>query len=193
MATTPFIGQVQAFSFNFAPKGWSMCQGQILPINNYQALFALLGTMYGGNGTSTFALPNLQSRAVRGYGQGNGLSTCTMGMVTGVENVTLLTTNLPSHNHTLVPGTSHPHKASSQPASSPDPGAGANVLSVLNDPGLTAVNSFYTNSAPNVVLNIGSPALGLGVSGANSPVNIMQPYLAINYCIAMTGIFPSRN
>jgi microcystin-dependent protein len=194
MAVTPYIGQVQAFSFSFAPRGWALCQGQLLPINQNQALFALLGTFYGGNGTTNFALPNLQGRAVRGYGSGPGLSACNMGQVSGTENVTLLVSNLPPHNHNLVVTPGSGPKASASDGASPDPSATNNVIGQLNDPGFSALNNFYNNdTAPAIPLNTGSGAPSLSSSGSSQPVNIMQPYIAINYSIALVGIFPSRN
>lgn len=192
MASTPFIGLVLPFAFDFAPKGWAMCQGQLLPINQYQALFALVGTTYGGNGTTNFGLPNLQGRAARGYGQGPGLSACTMGQVAGTETITLTVNNLPNHTHVLTSAGTGP-KVSSQIGTSPSPSSATNVLGALNDPNLTAVNNFYNSATPNINLNTGYAAPALANNGGNQPVNIMQPYIALNYCIALVGIFPSRN
>jgi microcystin-dependent protein len=193
MATTPYLGQVQSFSFDYAPKGWSLCNGQILPITQYQALFSLLGTFYGGDGRVTFALPNLQSRAIRGYGAGTNLSICNMGQVNGVENITITTAQMPAHNHMLVAGPSTGPKVSSQVGVDATPSSTNNVLGQLTDPSLGATNNFYTNQAPDTHLNNGSGVPGLAPSGGSQPVNIMQPFTTINFCIALQGLYPSRS
>lgn len=192
MASSPFIGQVQAFAFDFAPKNWAFCAGQIMPINQNQALFSLLGVTYGGDGKTTFGLPDLRSRAVRGYGQGPGLSACPMGSKTGAETVTLTLNNLPQHNHMLTTTGAGP-MASDQPGASPQPSPSNNVLGQLNDPTISATNNFYTNVAPTINLNTGYPGPSLSYTGGNNPVDIMQPYQVVNYCIALSGIYPSRN
>lgn len=192
MAASPYLGTVQAFGFPFAPKNWAQCNGQLIPIAQNQALFALLGTFYGGDGRTTFALPDLRGRAVRGYGQTPGLSPCPMGTVAGAEQVTLLATNLPLHNHMLTTTGAGP-MVSDQPGQSPAPDNSNNVLGALNDPSLSATNNFYTSAAPNTNLNTGYGAPHLSNSGGSQPVDIMQPYLVVNYCIALSGYFPSRN
>lgn len=194
MASTPYIGQIQAFSFNFAPRGWALCTGQLLPINQNQALFALLGTYYGGDARTTFGLPNLQGRAAKGQGQGgSGLSPCVMGQVNGAEHVTLTVTQLPSHNHTLTVYPGSAPKVSSQPGTAPEASPGNATLGQLSDPSVSALNYFYNNQQPDTPLNSGYPSPALANAGGSLPVDIMQPFLVINYCIALLGLFPSRN
>ena len=174
----PFVGQICLFGFDFAPRGWMLCNGQLLPINQYQALFALLGTTYGGNGTTTFALPDLRGRAALHYGQGPGLTPRVMGEASGSENVTLLSTQMPTHNHTLLAHSG----GGNVPLSS------TTVISNPVDINGDALNAF-TTATPNTTL---SPA-AIGMSGGSQPHNNMQPYLVMNYCIAYVGIFPSRD
>ncbi len=172
----PFIGQIQPYGFNFAPKGWATCDGQILPIAQNTALFSLLGTTYGGNGQTTFALPDLRGRTMLHQGQGPGLTPRTMGESSGTETNTLITSNLPAHNHTVQapvnnasPNTDEPANAFLAAASSGDAYNSA-----------AGAGQFYG-------------AFSTGLTGNNLPVNNMQPYLVINICIALVGIFPSRN
>ncbi|SOD93233.1 phage tail protein [Spirosoma fluviale] len=172
----PYIGQIQAFGFNFAPKGWAFCNGQLLPIAQYQALFSLLGTTYGGNGTTTFALPNLQGRAPIHFGQGPGLSFYDIGEMIGTENVTLLQSQMPAHNHTLG--------VSTEPGSSNSPAG--KVSAVVIDGSESAVNAYGSS------INSTASAQAIGMAGNNAPVSVMQPVIAINYCIALEGIYPSR-
>ncbi len=192
-ASTPYLGQIQAFGFNFAPKNWAQCNGQLLAIAQSQALFALLGTTFGGNGTTTFQLPNLQSRAPRGAGQGPGLSACVMGQISGTENVTLTIANLPAHNHVLSSTGATSPKVSSQPGAAPEPSPTNNVLGALNDPSVTATNAFYNSQAPDIPLKSASGTPSLSNTGGSTPTPVMQPYLVVNFCIALAGVFPSRN
>jgi microcystin-dependent protein len=166
----PFLGEIRTFGFNFAPQGWATCDGQILSIAQNTALFALLGTTYGGDGVTTFALPNLQGNV--GIHAGNGFA---QGSTGGVQNVTLDTSQLPSH--------SHPAEASTLGANKPSPTG--NSLAV--DP--TGLSAFYQSASPNTNLNAGT----IGATGGGQPHNNMQPYLVLNFCIALEGIFPSRN
>ncbi len=161
----PFLGQIQAFSFGFAPKGWSLCNGQLLPINQNQALFALLGTTYGGNGQTTFALPNLQGSCALAAGPGYVL-----GQTGGEAAHTLTVSELPAHTH--------PVDASTANATQPSAQAGF--------PGHSTVAPYA--AAANTVIDGGSTA-----SGGSQPHQNMAPYLPMNFCIAVTGIFPSRN
>ncbi len=170
----PFIGQICIYGFNFAPRGWAFCNGQILSISQNTALFSLLGTTYGGNGTTTFALPNLQSRVPLHFGQGSGLSSYSLGEVTGSENVTLTQGNLPPHNHNSTT------PASAADGSSIDPAAGA----VLG-----AGTKIYIAAAATVQMSPTPTSL----TGGSQPVGVIQPLLALNFCIALQGIFPSRN
>lgn len=172
----PYIGQIQAFGFNFAPKGWALCNGQLLSIAQNTALFSLLGTTYGGDGINTFALPNLQGRAPIHYGQGPGLSFYDIGEMIGTESVTLLQSQMPAHNHTLG--------VSTEPGSSNSPAG--KVSAVVIDGSESAVNSYGST------INSTASAQAIGMTGSNNPVPIIQPVIAISYCIALEGIYPSR-
>lgn len=174
----PFIGQICLFGFNFAPRGWALCNGQLLPISQNAALFSLIGTTYGGDGRTTFALPDLRGRAPIHYGQGAGLTNRSMGEVSGTENVTLLITQIPAHNHILQANNSGGNA----------PLSPSTVISNPVDINGDALNAF-TGSAANTSL---SPT-AIGMSGGSQPHNNMQPYLVMNYCIALVGIFPSRD
>lgn len=173
---------VTMVAYDFAPKNWAYCNGQILPIAQNQALFSLLGTTYGGNGVNTFALPNMQSRIPVGVGQAQGLSNYTLGEVTGTEAVILTVSNLPPHLHngniTVTP-------KGSNSADELAPGG--------NSPGQIA-NGYATTLTPAIFMqgpNVISTTIG--ASGGNQPFSILEPYLAVNYVICMYGIFPSRN
>ncbi|GAA4772774.1 MULTISPECIES: phage tail protein [Flavobacterium] len=183
MSTEPFIGEIKIFGFNFAPVSYALCQGQIVSIAQNTALFSLLGTMYGGNGQTTFALPDLRGRMPIGQGQGPGLPFYNMGEVAGTTNVTLLSTNMPIHNHAAtginvrIPVTS----------ASEDSSATNNYIG-------NAVNDTF-GSAPSTTNSLGAPVVSgsTALAGGSQPFSILNPYLAINYSIATQGIFPSRN
>lgn len=160
------------FSFNFAPRGWAMCNGQLLPISQNTALFALMGTFYGGDGVSTFALPNLQSRYPVHQGQGAGLSEYIIGQAAGTEAVTLTNNQMPQHGHAVA--------AAGGGASTGRP-AGA-------VPGRTASAS-YDASPDGTTMN----AAMIATAGGSQPFGIVSPYLCLNFCIALQGIFPARN
>ncbi len=169
----PFLGQIQPFGFNFAPRGWAFCNGQLLPISQYTALFSLLGTTYGGDGRTTFGLPDLRGRVSFGFGQGPGLSNHTIGSKGGSETVTLTLPQIPSHNHSanvVAEGPNAP-KPEGNLLAAPDP-------------------AIYSSAAnPDAVLKSST----IGQSGGNQSHNNMQPYLTINWCIALQGVFPSRS
>lgn len=169
--STPFLGQITLYAFDFALRGWAYCDGQLLPINQNQALFSLLGTSYGGNGTTNFALPNLRGRVPVHWGQGPGLSNYVIGESVGSENVTLLATQIPQHAHQVV--------ASGNPASQ-----GA----VTNAVWATGASSPYASSA-NAAMSPGA----LTAAGGSQPHPNIAPSLVLNCCIALQGIFPSRN
>ncbi|KIX22243.1 tail protein [Flavobacterium sp. 316] len=185
MSTEPFIGEIKIFGFYFPPRGYMTCQGQILSIAQNTALFSLIGTTYGGNGQTTFALPDLQGRMPIGQGQGPGLPNYNIGQKSGNTTVTLLSTNLPAHIHTL----NNVHvllKASSGNADeiSPD----GNFPATTNNP------IYSGNGASPGVFTGGTQVTGsTDPTGSNIPLSIMNPYLTINYSIATVGIFPSRN
>ncbi|MFY2556326.1 phage tail protein [Corallococcus terminator] len=170
----PFVGEIVMFAGNFAPRGWAFCQGQILPIAQNTALFSLLGTTYGGNGTTTFALPDLRGRYPMQPGQGPGLSPRTLGEQGGAETVTLISTQMPAHNHTL--------NVSSQQGDTETP------IGVVLATDSTATVLNYRAAPIDGTMN---PA-AIGIAGGNQPHNNMSPFLAINFIIAMEGVFPSR-
>jgi microcystin-dependent protein len=163
--STPFLSEIRVFSFQFPPKGWALCNGQTLAINQNQVLFALLGTTYGGNGTTNFQLPNLQGRVPLHVGNGY-----TEGQVGGEQSHTLINSELPAHSHTLQ-ATSGAANAS----------AGANHL--------LAAAPIYAAAADLTALQ----SSALSSSGGSQPHNNMQPYLVLSFCIALSGIFPSRS
>jgi|SRR5947207_14407477 len=161
-----FLGEIRLFSFGFAPKSWALCNGQFLPINQNQALFSLLGTTYGGNGVTTFALPDLRGRLPIHMGQAH-----TLGEKAGNTSVTLNIQQLPTHTHNLV----------ASDANGTQPVAAGNVLAQANN--LYTPPANLTALDPSTVSNV----------GGSQPHNNLMPYLALNFCIALQGIFPSRN
>ena len=175
-----FIGEIRLFTFNFAPTGWAMCNGQILPINQNQALFALLGTTYGGDGQVNFALPDLRSRVPMHQGQGGGLSQRDLGERAGSESVTLTVGHMPAHAH-HAGGMALASTDSVGDATTPD----GNIPARAND-GESNYREPDTADGSMAVTGISAPS-GEGQSHPNMP-----PYLALNYCIALQGIFPSR-
>ncbi|GAA3537561.1 phage tail protein [Nocardioides daeguensis] len=168
-----FLAEIRVFPFNFAPAGWAFCNGQLMPISQNTALFSLLGTTYGGDGKSTFALPNLQGQAPLQHGQGPGLSDRFLGESSGSSTVTLLQSEMPVHSHTLRGDLVDPADTST-----PNPNASY---------GLSAGGTLYQASS-NAQLD---PA-ALVPAGGSLPHNNMQPYLTLHFCIALQGIFPAR-
>jgi microcystin-dependent protein len=175
----PFVAEIRIFPFNFAPKGWAFCDGQILPISQNTALFSLLGTTYGGDGKSNFALPNLQGRAPMFYGQGPGLSLYDIGENGGSETVTLLQTEIPQHNH--------PFNADAHDATTTSPANGSYAQGVWNAGGTSGNVIFYFAGAPDTQLAPNA----IGPIGGQ-PHNNMMPYLTLNFCIALQGVYPPR-
>lgn len=173
---------IALFGFGFAPNNWAICDGSLLPIGQNTALFSLLGTIYGGNGTTNFALPDLRSRVPIGQGQGPGLSPYQLGQVGGAESVTLTNAQMPMHNHALTGSTG------AATTSAPNGSVLAASNGALEDGTAVTVNT-YATSGNDAVLNPTS----IGVAGGSQPVQIQTPYLAMNYCIALVGIFPSRS
>lgn len=169
----PTIGQITMFAGNFAPRNWAFCDGQLLPISENSALFSILGTTYGGDGRTTFGLPDLRSRVPIHAGRGPGLTERRLGAKGGSETNSLTQNQLPSHSHSLQ-GTSEPGTSNS-----PD----GNIPAVNRD------GILHYGSTANVGMGSGS----IGETGGGQPVNNMQPYLGINYIIALQGIFPSRS
>ncbi len=196
----PFLGIICAFGFNFAPYRWAACWGQIISIAQNQALFSLLGTMYGGNGQTTFALPDLRGRAAIGQGQSPGTSNYVMGQIGGTENVTLTNAHLPTHTHiasTNVTPTSQGAIVAGD-AITPENNYLALSPKIGSGPNATTLKTYATPTAAigNIKPIAGNAATATttnAVAGSNIGFSILNPYLAVNYCIAMQGIFPSRN
>lgn len=176
----PFLAEIRCFGFNFAPTGWATCNGQLLPISQNTALFSLLGTTYGGNGQSTFGLPNLQGRIPMHQGNGPGGFDTVLGEVLGSPTVQVISTEMPAHIHTVTAEEVTPGGLSQHTAT-------------------PSGSTFFAQSQPNQVyntsptLNAGFASSMVGSTGASQPHDNMQPYLVLNFCIALQGIFPSRN
>ena len=168
----PFVAEIRIFPFTFAPRGWAFCKGQLMPISQNTALFSLLGTYYGGDGKSTFALPNLQGSAAMHPGQGPGLSDHFLGETGGSETVTLLESEIPAHSHSLN---------------------AINQSGLLDVPANNALarNSFYNNAGGQTLVPMSVQAIP--VAGGSVPHNNMQPYLTLNFNIALQGVFPPRS
>jgi microcystin-dependent protein len=170
----PFIATIIMFGGNFAPRGWAFCNGQILSIAQNTALFSILGTTYGGNGQTTFALPDLRSRVPMHWGQGPGLSNYSLGQASGTESTTLTINNLPAHTHPFQ------------------------ILANESDPNAKVPLNNYFASNPNNFFQTAQDGTKMGPqvtgsAGSNQPVGIIQPYLCVSFIIALEGIFPSRN
>jgi len=169
-----FLGEIRMFAGNFAPKGWAFCQGQLLLIAQNQALFALLGTTYGGDGRTTFALPDLRGRVPVGFGQGPGLSNRVIGQQFGTETVTLTTAQMPAHSHTVNAVTTE----------------GNQNLPTNSLPANTkALDKEYSDANANTTMK----ATMVNPTGGNQPFGVTQPSLGVNFIIALQGIYPSRN
>lgn len=183
------IGEIRMFAGNFAPRTWAFCQGQILQIRSNTALFSILGTQYGGDGTNTFALPDLRSRAMVGTGTGAGLSTYTNGEMVGTETVTLIPTEMPAHIHTgsvTITGSVAPYSLNDGGSTDSPEGTylastGSNQYSPTQDDVMGASPVTITANAT------------IGNSGGSMPHNNMQPFTALNFVICMQGVFPYRN
>lgn len=176
MAQNNYIGEIRAVAFNFAPVGWAKCEGQILSIAQNTALFSILGTTYGGNGQTTFALPDLRGRAPMhvGYSQGPGLSPHSLGEIAGSTTETLTVSQIPSHNHMVNAVTTD----------------GNQNLPTGNLPANTkTLDKEYSDAAANTIMSTNS----VGITGSNSPINNMQPYTSVTYIIALQGVFPPHN
>ena len=169
----PFVAEIRIFPFNFAPRGWAFCDGQLLPISQNTALFSLVGTMYGGDGKTSFALPNLQGSAPMSRGQGPGLSLRNQGETGGSSTVTLLESEIPSHTHAM--------RANSSVADFSIPQGN----SLAN----TAGDQIYRTDSQNLTQ---MASQSLGNIGGDQPHNNMQPYLTLNFCIALQGVYPPR-
>jgi microcystin-dependent protein len=172
----PFVAEIRIFPFNFPPKGWAFCNGQLLPLSQNTALFSLVGTFYGGDGKSTFALPNLQGSVPMQTGQGQGLSERFLGEQSGAETVTLLVSEIPLHTHSV---------------------SGTSTIGAVQSPGPTVIIARMEGGA-NVYQSVTNANLvtmapqALAPAGGSLPHNNMQPYLTLNFCIALQGVFPPR-
>ncbi|UXY51446.1 phage tail protein [Pseudomonas tohonis] len=189
----PFIGEIKMFGGNFAPRGYAFCMGQTMAISQNTALFSLLGTTYGGNGQSTYGLPDLRGRSPIGQFQGPGLSPIVLGEVGGVENVTLLQTQMPMHTH-VASGTSTISAAGTPTSPALVPSATNSVLggSVGGSPAAAAIWS-TAMADPVPLTNPSTVNVTVQVAGGSQPVAIRNPYLGINFIIALEGVYPSRN
>ena len=170
----PFVAEIRIFPFNFAPKGWAFCDGQLLPISQNTALFSLLGTTYGGDGKSNFALPNMQGSTPMQQGQGPGLSLRDLGEQGGEQNVTLLQTEMPSHSHAVQAG------------ATPDQLTPVNNVWASGQKGF---GNFYVPPPANAPMNVTATS----ITGGSQPHNNMMPFLPLSFCIALQGVFPPRS
>jgi microcystin-dependent protein len=190
----PFLGQIILLPYNFAPRGWAFCHGQILPIAQNTALFSLLGTTYGGNGQTTFGLPDLRGRVALSSGQSPGHAFYDLGQISGAESVVLNVNQLPVHTHTFALGSLAATANVKNAAGNSRSPVGA--MPAIEAAGVTATYSTDAlatagTMAPGAISLSGAPTVG--ATGGNQPFEILQPYLTLNYCIAIEGIFPSRN
>jgi microcystin-dependent protein len=181
--SSPFVAEIRIFGFNFPPKGWAFCRGQLLPISQNTALFSLLGTNYGGDGKSTFGLPDMEGSVPIQQGQGPGLSDYFLGQISGSQNVTVLQSEMPLHNHTMSVSTTSAGTVTA---------ANGNQLAQGLNGGKQNQNvaRIYSPNAASAT-TVMSP-MAISVTGSSFPHNNMMPYLALNYCIAMQGIVPAR-
>ncbi len=198
-----FIGTIQAFGFNFPPVDWASCNGQLVPLSQYQALFALVGTYYGGNGTQNFGLPDLRGRMPIGFGNGPGLPQYDIGETSGTASLMLTTAQMPTHSHTVLANPANPQASGNLQVSVQVAGEAAtpvnaptathNVLGAGGSgPAAAAIWSTALNSPVNMAgVSVNNNAM-VGMAGNSLPLEIMNPFLAINFCIAVNGLFPSR-
>jgi microcystin-dependent protein len=188
----PFLGEIRMVGFNFAPQGWALCAGQLMSISQNSALFALLGTTFGGDGQNTFGLPDYRGRSPVGMGTGPGLSTIIQGQVSGTENVTILQTQMPAHTHTATgTGTVSVAGAASNPSITPS--ATNSVLGASGGgPGSASIWSDAITS-PVQITNPQAVTVTVGMTGGSQPLPIRNPYLGTNFIIALEGIFPTHN
>ena len=178
--SSPFVAEIRIFACNFAPTGWAQCNGQLLPISQNTALFSLLGTFYGGDGKSTFALPNLQGSLAVEQGQGQGLQEWFLGQQQGSDFVTLLDSEMPAHSHSL--------NAINVTSTSADPSNKTVARGNYSTGPQSGAVAFYTTAAPNVQFGFNA----IAPAGGSQPHNNLMPYLVLNYCIALQGVFPAR-
>jgi len=192
-----YIGQILQGGWNFAPRGTALCNGQLLSIAQNTALFSLLGTNFGGNGTTTFGLPNLQSRSMMHWGTGPGLSTVQLGEASGAESTSLNTSQMPAHTHTATFTSTSTLKASSTKGTAQVPPAGGILAKAVDTAPGTTVPLIYLPSTATQDVTLGglnvAGTVANGLAGSNAPVPTRSPYLGITHVIATQGIFPSRS
>lgn len=194
-----FLGEIKFFAGNFAPRGWALCNGQLLAISQFSALFSILGTTYGGDGRTTFALPDMRGRVPIHAGSGPGLSPYRLGQKSGVEMVTLTVAQIPSHTHTAALADASVNVTATLRASSSGGTTNVPTGATLADDGSDRI---YSSMAPDVDMHpdhvtvtgaLASPSVSVGATGGNQPFTNVQPYVTVNCIIAMQGIYPSRN
>lgn len=186
-----FMGTILPFGFNFPPRGWALCNGQLMQISQQSALFALLGTLYGGDGASTFGLPNLQGRMPIGMGNGAGLSPRNIGEMAGTESTTLTIANMPMHTHQTTSSMAvQVSTVATAPANAPSA-----TNNYLGASGAGQGNATIWSTAQDSPVNMGgvTGSVTVDAAGGSQPMGMMNPFLALNFSIALTGIFPSRN
>ncbi len=210
----PFIAEIKIFGGTFAPRGYAYCNGALIGISQNQALFALIGTYYGGNGVSTFQLPDLRGRIAVGQGQGAGLSPYTLGEVGGAENTAILSSNMPPHTHTATStaptlqsfSATVTINAVNRPSSRVAAPGGALITGGVDSATNATINGFaaagtgsvvtldaQSAAVSNAAAALSQPATTVAATGGGQPFSLLQPYLAVNYIIATEGVFPSRN
>jgi microcystin-dependent protein len=188
-----YLAIIKMFAGNFAPRTFMFCQGQILSIAQNTALFSLLGTTFGGNGTTTFALPDFRGRVPVGVGQGPGLPSIDLGQMAGAPTHTLITTEMPAHNHTAVVSATTMAVSNKEADSHTAAADASKVLAApVDNAGLTSLG-YVTDASPASRLNVAATTASIGIAGASQPHNNMQPYLGINFLITTEGLYPSRN
>lgn len=189
----PYIGEIRLFAFQFVPQGWLRCDGSMLPVSQHQPLFHLIGNSYGGDGETTFCVPNLAGRTVYCIDFYN--EPTAVGQVLGAETVTLDQGAMPSHSHSVVVPANEAPMVSAAAGTAPGPSAGVATLGSPQDAALSNTNYFYNSMQPDVVLNagLGAPAVGNVGSANPAPISLMQPYLVLSYCICSdsgSGVWP---
>lgn len=195
----PFMAMIVLFAGNFAPRSWAFCWGQILSITQNTALFSLLGTTYGGNGQTTFALPDLRGRFPLGTGQGPGLANVNLGEVAGTPSTTLLINNMPAHNHAgTIASASVSPAATATLGTTANPGPTVVPCQLPTQGGGPSAQPFKGYGIPDNTTFLApstnvTGTVNVGIAGGSQPFSIMNPYLGMNYIIALEGIYPSRN
>lgn len=186
--TNPYIGDIVMVGENYCPRGWAETDGRLMPISQYNALFSLLGSTYGGDGRTTFALPDLRSRVVVGMGQGAGLSPIQQGQTGGVEMVTITQSNMPNHTHTATTTATTVLNASNESATEQSPEDGILAEASGNTYGSTTVDATLRNDAAATTVST-----TIAPTGGGQPVSIVQPFIGMKFCIAIEGAYPSRS